>query len=390
GRRVRSLTVRALARPVVPGADPVPVVVTYSGPADAFDRVLARLLVTLGAGGAVAGLAAAAVAYRVASTALRPLRDVARLVGSVDERKLDRRVSVAALPPELAPVGRRLNRMLGKLEVAFARRRRFLADASHELRTPVAALVTGLEVALARPRTADAYQARLADALADATGLRVLVERLMEQVRSEAFDHAEPAREVDLSALVADAVRTVAPLGGPRGIEVRADCPAGQRAVVEPDRLRSVLVNLLSNAVEYNVPGGTVSVAVRAAGGDLHLTVADTGVGIPEDQWSAVFEPFVRGDAARAGGSGHAGLGLFLVRTHLRAMGGRCALRSEVGRGSEFHVILPGAAASATAPAVPAAGSPTDEPRAGTGAAGQVHRGRDWADGSHDSLTNRP
>jgi signal transduction histidine kinase len=342
GHRVRSLTIRARGPAAAGGAAGDEVVITYSGSAEAFHRVLGRLLWTLSAGGAAAGLAAAGIAYYVSSIALRPLRDVARVVGSIGERRLDRRIAVADLPPELGPVGRRLNRMLGKIEQAFARRRQFLADAAHELRTPVAALVTGLEVTLARPRTADAYRARLDEALADATDLRVLVERLMEQVRGEAFGGGEPEREVDLAALLADAVGSVGPLARARSVAVRTSCPPGLRARVRPAQLTSVVTNLLSNAVDYNRPDGTVDLRAWAAGQDLRLTVVDTGVGIPPDQQTAMFEPFVRGDAARTGAGGHSGLGLFLVRTHLAAMNVRWVLRSEVGVGTQFDMTFTG------------------------------------------------
>src|SRR5207302_105383 len=119
------------------------------------ERALDRLAAALCYFGLATGVVAAAAVILATRLALRPLRQTAAAIGAIDERDLGRRIDGAALPPELAPVAARLNEMLARLEQAFAQRKQFLADASHELRTPVAALVTTLEVALRRPRGAE-------------------------------------------------------------------------------------------------------------------------------------------------------------------------------------------------------------------------------------------
>ena len=163
----------------------------------------------------------------MSQASLRPLRQTAELVGSIDERQLDRRIPVDSLPPELLPVAGRVNEMLARLQQAFAQRRQFLADASHELRTPVAALVTGLGGRAGCAAQAESYRSALAGALADASQLRALVERLMEQVRSETFTHDEPSRPVDVSALLDECAASAAALGRARGVGVRKEYPPG-------------------------------------------------------------------------------------------------------------------------------------------------------------------
>ncbi len=341
GRRVRAVTLKALARPAGPGGAPVPVLVTYRGSAESFHRLLDELAWTLAACCLAGGLLAAGIAYAVSRVSLKPLRQTAELVGSIDERRLDRRIPADSLPPELLPVAARINEMLARLEQAFAQRRKFMADASHELRTPVAALVTGLEVSLARQRSAEAYRSSLTLALAEASQLRCLVERLMEQVRSETFNHDEPWQSVDLSSLLGECVHAAAALGKSRSIEVRCDVPPAMVFSTQPGRLRSVVTNILSNAVEYNKPHGTVDVAASVSGLGLELEVSDTGLGIEPDKLPNLFEPFFRGDDSHRTDAGHLGLGLFLVKSHLEALNGRCTVESQPGAGSTFHVRVP-------------------------------------------------
>src|SRR5206468_2225210 len=145
-----------------------------------FESLLNRLAWSLAGFGLGAGVVAAGIAVRVSKSALRPLSKTAEQIGTIDEARLDRRIDAIALPPELRPMAERLNEMLGRLETAFELRNRFLADASHELRTPVAALVTALDVTLRQPRTAEAYLRVLESCRGDAQQLRRLVERLME------------------------------------------------------------------------------------------------------------------------------------------------------------------------------------------------------------------
>jgi signal transduction histidine kinase len=339
------------------------IVVSYSGPADDVARVLSRLAVTLAACGLAAGAAAAAVAVWVARAALRPLNAAADVVGGIDERRLDRRIDVDSLPPELRPAVTRLNGMLARLENAFAQRKQFLADASHELRTPVAALVTTIEVALRRRRDADELTRTLETCLHDARHLKRLVHVLMEHARGEASAaaHAERAEALDAAELLADCAEMAAALGVAKGVRVERSLPASMPFVTQPQRLRSVVTNLLSNAVEYNRPGGLVRLEAQLAGGALEVTVRDTGRGIAAEHLPHLFEPFYRADESRRGSPGaaaeggetpHLGLGLFLADSHLKALGGRCRVESEVGVGTTMHVTDPPPPAGDVSPAV--------------------------------------
>jgi len=359
GRLIRTVTVHVPRDPAAPEGGPV--TVTYSGPAEQVGRVLYRLEVTLAVCGLAAGLAAAAAAAWAARAALRPLHAASDVVGDIDERKLDRRIDADSLPPELRPVAARLNGMLERLERAFAQRKQFLADASHELRTPVAALVTTIEVALRRRRGAEELTSTLETCLADARHLKRLVHVLMEHARGEAAaSRAEPPETLDAAALLGECADMAAALGIPKAVRVERSIPSPMTFVTQPQRLRSVVTNLLSNAVEYNRAGGLVEISARLDEGALDVTVRDTGRGIPSEHLPYLFEPFYRVDGTRGGrvnvttpGLGsvadgdagdeapHLGLGLFLVDSHLKALGGRCTVQSEPGVGTTMRVTVP-------------------------------------------------
>jgi signal transduction histidine kinase len=185
GQRLRTVEVKAFAE------NRKPVTVIYTRSAAAFDDRMNHLAAAFAIFGVAAGLLTAAVAWWVSRAALRPLKQTVKQIEAIDERHLDSRVDATALPPEMRPMAQQLNDLLARLEAAFAARQRFLADASHELRTPLAALILAMEVSLHHPRNAADYQTTIQNCLADANQLRQLVERLMEQVRSQNLSHDE-------------------------------------------------------------------------------------------------------------------------------------------------------------------------------------------------------
>jgi signal transduction histidine kinase len=233
--------------------------------------------------------------------------------------------------------------MLGRLEEAFDRQQRFLADASHELRTPVAALLTAIEIALRYPRDAQAYREALDSCRADAAFLCQLVERLFEQVRSQLPDLEEMPEPVDVATFLGQCADTVEPLAQTAGVELQRHWVAkhGQRPwVTQRGRLRSIVVNLLNNAVEHAPAGSAVEMFCAMADDALYLAVRDQGPGIPPEHLPHVFEPFYRVDKSRSRAAGHLGLGLALVHTHVEAMRGRCQVQN-AHPGTIFEVVLP-------------------------------------------------
>jgi signal transduction histidine kinase len=335
GERHRTLTMVMLSG----DGTNLPMTITYSTSAERFDQLLNQLAMWLISTTLGCGALSAWAAILIARFALRPLKSTARQIGAIDERNLDRRIDGNALPTELGPTADRLNEMLTRLESAFQQRTRFLSEASHELRTPVAALMTTIEVALRRPREAAELTEILQACLSDASALRELVDRLMQQVRSQTPDLNEPPETFDLVQLLADCADSVQRSQDDHRIEVRTSLPDQLMVTTQPGRIRSVVTNLLSNAVEYNRAGGHVELRCEI-GEQVTISVIDTGLGIDEKLLPRLFQPFSRGDAAR-NAQRHFGLGLSIVQAHVLAMGGRIDVSSELGKGTRFTVGLP-------------------------------------------------
>ena len=361
GTRFRTLTLRAFAHSANLNAPLEEVTVVYSAPTKHVDALLHSLLYSFSFFGILAAVASALAANSAAKAALRPMRDTAELLGKIDERSLNRRVDVASLPPELAPVGTKLNDMLARLETAFAQRRQFIADASHELRTPVAALVTALEVTLRRKREAADYARVLEQTLTDARLLNQLVVALIEQARAERFGENPDYVPVALEDFLHRCVAMVTPLVQRKNLTLEwaiggttAASSSSDRITVFTDEtmLRSAVVNLLSNAVEYTPENGTIVLAAHVARaaepvpealrkalpegwegtdraspdtgrpGMLVIIVRDNGPGIAPQHLANVFEPFYRANAARNDSGHHLGLGL-AARAHECSFHGR-------------------------------------------------------------------
>jgi signal transduction histidine kinase len=245
------------------------------------------------------------------------------------------------MPVELKPMTHRLNEMLERLERDFRQRKQFLADAAHELRTPTAALLTTLEVTLRRPREPAELTAAMQSGLADARRLRKLVEQLMEHARSEHVRGPESMQPTDVPAMLKECVEIVTPLAKEKEVVITEELPPQPPFVTQRERVRSVVLNLLSNAIEYNKRGGAIRIAAERSDGTLRISVADTGVGIAQDQLAQVFEPFYRGGNGRGDDPDHLGLGLFLVRSHVDALHGKCEIDSTLGEGTTLRITLP-------------------------------------------------
>jgi heavy metal sensor kinase len=272
---------------------------------------------------------------------LTPLHRLSEAVSRVSEKDFRLKFDGRRLPAELAPIVGRLRQTLDQLQHAFAREKQAAADISHELRTPVAALLTTIEVALRKPRKPEEYREVLQDCRESGLQVSQLVERLLTLARLDAGVDRLRVEEVDAAGLAEQCTALVRPLADARGLTLRLHSAGPALLKADPAKLREVLTNLLHNAIEYNRPQGSVDLSVGRHNGTLCVEVRDTGIGIAPEARAHLFERFYRADPSRHAEGLHAGLGLAIVKGYVDLMGGSILVESTEGQGSTFRVELP-------------------------------------------------
>ena len=310
--------------------------------------------------GALVLLICALGSYWLAARSFAPIQRLAETARRIQAGNLHQRVPVPTAHDEVHYLAQTFNAMLDSVEQALGRQRRFVADASHELRTPVAVLRNKADVTLLKSRAPEDYARVLREVSAEAERLSHLIGDLLLLARGDegrAPLAREPVCVNELAAMVAAYLQPLAEQGS-----IRLQVQDGAPVIVQGDeaRLIQVILNLVENALTYTNPGGSVIIVVRAHHGRAFLCVQDTGVGIAAEHLPHVFERFYRGDQARqrtqTSGSG---LGLAIAEWIVQAHGGTITVDSQVGVGSTFTVILPLHEASA-GPAQNAAGNGSD------------------------------
>ncbi|PZS38328.1 MAG: two-component sensor histidine kinase, partial [Pseudonocardiales bacterium] len=336
---------RLLATTVPVGGQPVLVVVgTASDVSDAaMDRVQTALIV----GGPPAVLLAGAGAWLLAGAALRPVERMRREAADISDRDTGRRLAVPSTRDEVAALGATINGLLARLQEALKRERSFVADAGHELRTPLAILRAELELAARPGRSREALVEAVSHAGEETDRLIRLAEDLLLLARA---DNAQPfLRPVALLLpdLLGAAARGAGARATERGVTVAVRGPAALTVVADPDRLRQAVDNLLDNATRHAPSGSVVEVNVTANGtGMVTVEIADRGPGFPVDFLPNAFERFHRADAARTRDGGGSGLGLSIVQAITEAHGGHATVGNRPGGGATVTLALPAPAVS--------------------------------------------
>jgi len=292
------------------------------------DEVLTTLLALMLVVGPIALLLAAFAGYRLAGAALRPVESMRREAAEISSATSSRRLPVPEARDEVRRLGETLNKMLERLDEGLLRERRFVADAGHELRTPLSLLRTELELALRRPRSAEELERAIRSATEEVERLIRLAEALLVLDRSGG-EALRPA-ELDAGELLQAVARRFAARATEEGRAIEVQGSATFRG--DRDRLEQALGSLVDNALTHG--GGTVRLAAAPAEDSVELSVADEGEGFPPDFVQHAFERFSRADAART--SGGAGLGLAIVDAVARAHGGRVS-----ANGATVTLVLP-------------------------------------------------
>ena len=308
---------------------------------DAVQADLRQLLKFLVGGLPVVTLVAVGGGIGLVKRALLPVDRVAAQAERISLHNLGERLPVAPTGDELERLTVAVNHMIERLAEAFEHSRRFMADASHELRTPFTILRGELESFVQDDRLAPDLRQRAASALEEVERLSKIVEGLFAISRLDAGEAQAEWVKFDLAQLATATADQMFLLAEDKNI--RIECAAEKGVWVQGDRarLKQVVVNLLDNAIKYTPAGGSVTLAVGTKDQKALLEVKDDGIGIAPEALPHVFERFFRVDKARSREPGGAGLGLSIVRSICHAHGGVTEVTSEINHGSRFAVRLP-------------------------------------------------
>src|SRR5262245_16259452 len=308
----------------------------------ALRHTLWTLAAILGTGIPCAIGLAIAGGYFLAGRVLAPVDAMAETARRITAESLSARLPMENPRDEFGRLAGVFNETLARLEAAFAQLRRFTADASHELRSPLTGMRSVGEVALQRPLTAQGYREVIGSMLEEVDRLTRLVENLLLLTRADAGRILLTRALVDLRELVAGVADNLRVLADDKDQHLTIDVTARVVAECDAGVLRQGVTNLLYNAIKYTPNKGEIRVVVtRTASGDGSIEVHDTGPGIAAAHRERIFERFYRVDDARSQETGGTGLGLAIARWAVEANGGRIEVESDEGHGSLFRIVLP-------------------------------------------------
>lgn len=273
--------------------------------------------------------------WLIIGRALHPVEAIRAKVASISDRDLDRRVPVPDSDDEIARLAATMNEMLDRLEQSSRQQRRFIADASHELRSPLAAIRSQLEVDLMHAETAD-WPAMSEDVLDETLRLQRLVDDLLLLARSDSGTLPIRRQPVDLDDIIFELVKRIQP---PTSITIDTTQVSGAQVVGDADSLARLARNLLENAVRFAVD--RIEVTLEEVGGTATLTISDDGPGIPQADRDQVFERFTRLDEARDRDHGGTGLGLAICKEVTRHHAGSVTIDDGPLGGARFTVEIP-------------------------------------------------
>jgi heavy metal sensor kinase len=284
-------------------------------------------------------LFAAAGGSLLAKKSLEPVVEICDQTQRIGASNLNERLSIFHPRDELGRLGAVINGLLSRLETAFKVMREFMADASHELRTPIAVIHAEADVTLSRERTIEEYRNSLMVIRNQSSHLKRIVGDMLVLARADAGQRPLHLREIYLDDLVDECCRAAQTLAAPAGVQLTLESDRDISFHGDEELLRRMTVNLLDNALHYTPAGGSVAVKLEALHSHIHLIIRDTGMGIPKDCQPRIFDRFYRVNSWRKDGG--SGLGLSIVKLAAEAHCGTVEVESAPGYGSTFTVNLP-------------------------------------------------
>jgi two-component system, OmpR family, sensor kinase len=295
--------------------------------------------------GITVGLSAATLllivlSYYIAGKILAPINVINRMARDINDRSLDQRIPLGKSKDELYELSESLNRMFDRLQYSFAMQKQFIADASHELKSPITLLSLFMEDAIHLKDLPETFRSRLIGQYDTLQRMRRLVKNLLDLSALEAKETID-FEEFTLSPLVRSVYNDYADVLSAREIDMKIDVPENLRIRGDRDAFQRVLINLVDNAVKYNKDRGSIEFAGEEKNNMVHLSVFNTGKGIPQEDIGRVFEQFYRVEKSRSTQYGGSGLGLTIVKRIIGLHRGDITIESEPNAWTRIDIHLP-------------------------------------------------
>lgn len=340
---------RVYAIPLATGSSPDDTLVVSRSVEEMVDAQQRTLLILVAAS-AVLLVIGGVLTYWLAGRALRPVRTIAGMARSISEHDLHRRVEINVPPDELGELVDTFNSMLARLDAAFTSMSTFTANASHELRAPLALMRTEVDGALSRGRSADEYRRVLESLQQEVEHLSRLSDQLLILARADAGALVPAKEQIDVADFLHETAARWEEVAKKSGSRLEVIAPGHGRMEADPPLLRRVVDNLIDNAVRHNPAGAAVKLRGYQDNGGWNLEVADQGPGVPAKHREMLFTRFARADSARSPEDGGAGLGLALSAAIARAHGGTLQLVEDASPGAVFRLYVPNVEAGSAEP----------------------------------------
>ena len=329
---------RVFSTPVIEN-DKVAYIVQVASLLGTIETALANLRITLVVVSPLAVLATGIVGYLLGLVALHPVGSMIRTIRQITAANLKLKIAIPDTNDEIQHLAETFDDMLGRLEHAFTSQRQFIEDLSHELRTPLTVMKGEFEVALKKARTPEEYEAVLRSSLEEINTIAGLVDNLLMLARLDSKEITAEMRPVNLAALLRSIAADMKPLAEFK--KVSLILAAGRDITLEGDeaKLKRLFVNLVDNAIKYTPAHGSVTIKLERDNTHVMASVVDTGVGVPKEELSHIFDRFYRMDKSRA--SIGFGLGLSIAKSIAEMHRGTIAVESQIGTGTKFTVTFP-------------------------------------------------
>jgi heavy metal sensor kinase len=313
-------------------------------PTEPFDQALDRFRIIEKEFLPLLVLLASFLGYWLSGRALKPVNRIIETAGAIGVHDLHRRLEVPRANDELRRLTETVNAMLGRIEMSVQRITQFTADASHDLRTPLALIRANAELALRRTRTSAEYREALERILASCEETTQLIEHLLSLARADAGAAQLKYERLPLPPIVKRVCQQARVLAFAKGLTFTAEWPDDDlqfEVYGDASALERLFLTILDNAVKYTPAGGRVVVRTRAEDGKFVIEIEDSGMGIAESELPKIFDRFYRADQARSRVIGGSGLGLSIAHWIAKMHSGTIKAESQLGQGSLFRICLP-------------------------------------------------